>query len=182
MSVIARVEQASALDDERLLSVGFHKSSDIISANRRSVTEGHAIDTENAIIIVLGLDRYLPEYAMRANCFFVWPGERTAYAIGNEIHFVLYNYVYIVPRGGIQKSTAGPKRQISDAKGYKVPRDLLIMYDKTTSAEAILMGEEMHIDDYKAKFPDDVWIPTNQEYRDWVTRVRGRLKYPIVLM
>jgi len=152
-----------------------------LRAKRFKVMNGEVPDARDVTIVVV------PESPQRppppaapgtTSCIFIWPGGRISYTLGlDEVHFVLGDYVYILHRDAELAQAAPtlpkqPKRLPKEAKGYQHPTDLLMICGDAISAEAILLGEELHMNDYKLKYAERLWFPTSQEYSAWMASIK----------
>lgn len=135
--------------------------------------DGKADDPDVTIIFLGTQDP--PAVDRPRSGFFVWPGGRAGFVLDDEIHFVLGKYVYIIPRDPAARTNLEPAREARSAKGYTDARDLVYLLENSISAEALILGDELSMSEYKAKYIQKLWMPTIQEYREWIGATRPKL-------
>lgn len=151
-----------------------------IDAKRRKVMEGQE-DDEIVTIIMPGIKEFRDITDRGADCFGIWPGGRIGYVVGDELHFNMYNYVYILPLNPEKRLERKICRLSHQAKGYNGPRDLTYYYNGISSAEVLMIGEELDLETYKNKYKDKMWMPSHKEYCETIKQYCPRMT-PTIFM
>lgn len=132
-------------------------------ARRQRVLEGKEID-DSVVIFIIGAKDFQKVPTQGVQSVVLWPDGRVAYVLGDEVHFIMYNYIYVIPQDSEKRKGKQMVRKFKEAKGYAGVHDLMHICGGCTSAEALGFGKEYDIESYKAKYADRVWMPSSREY------------------